>query len=145
MGSLPSSLFVLPAAQPDRTPCCRGSGAGVPRDALQRFPTGVEAGEKLRAVGNRLSPNGLGLSDGQAQVSPALLDSVLFVDRDRGRVTVQAGATVGGLLSALRPYGLTLENLASIADQQLGGFLQVGAHGTGAGLPPVDEQGQPDR
>ena len=97
-------------------------------------------GEKLRAVGNRLSPNGLGLSDGRAQVSPALLDGVLYVDRERGRVTVQAGATVGGLLAALRPYGLTLANLASIADQQLGGFTQVGAHGTGAGLPPVDEQ-----
>ena len=44
------------------------------------------------------------------------------------------------VVEALRPYGLTLQNYASIAEQQIGGFLQVGAHGTGAGVPPVDEQ-----
>jgi L-galactono-1,4-lactone dehydrogenase len=33
---------------------------------------------------------------------------------------------------------LTLPNLASIAEQQMGGFVQVGAHGTGARIAPVD-------
>ena len=43
------------------------------------------------------------------------------------------------VIEALRPHGLTLPNLASIAEQQIGGFIQVGAHGTGARIPPVDE------
>lgn len=42
------------------------------------------------------------------------------------------------MVDALRPYGLTLPNLASIAEQQMGGFVQVGAHGTGAKIAPVD-------
>ena len=44
------------------------------------------------------------------------------------------------VVDAIRPHGLTLQNYASIAEQQVGGFLQVGAHGTGASIPPVDEQ-----
>ena len=32
------------------------------------------------------------------------------------------------------------QNFASIREQQIGGFTQVGAHGTGATLPTVDEQ-----
>lgn len=44
------------------------------------------------------------------------------------------------VVEALKPYGLTLQNYASIKEQQIGGFTQAGAHGTGAGIPPVDEQ-----
>ena len=54
-------------------------------------------------------------------------------------VTVQAGARVSQVLEALRPHNLTLPNLASIAEQQIGGFVSVGAHGTGARIPPCDE------
>ena len=42
------------------------------------------------------------------------------------------------VVEALRPHGLTLPNLASIAEQQFGGFVQVGAHGTGRLVAPVD-------
>ena len=42
------------------------------------------------------------------------------------------------VVEALRPYNLTLPNLASIAEQQMGGFTQVGAHGTGKRIAPVD-------
>ena len=44
------------------------------------------------------------------------------------------------VVEALRPHGLTLQNFASIREQAIGGFIQVGAHGTGARIPPVDEQ-----
>ena len=67
-------------------------------------------------------------------------DRVLAVDAERQQVTVQAGARIKDVVEALRPHGLTLQNYASIAEQQVGGFLQVGAHGTGAAVPPVDEQ-----
>lgn len=44
------------------------------------------------------------------------------------------------MVEQLRPYDLTLQNYASVREQQIGGFTQVSAHGTGASLPPVDEQ-----
>jgi L-galactono-1,4-lactone dehydrogenase len=40
----------------------------------------------------------------------------------------------------LRKYNLTLENFASINDQSVGGFIQAGCHGTGALVPPVNDQ-----
>lgn len=98
-----------------------------------------ESGQKLRPVGSALSPNALAFcSDGMVNV--ALMDSILAIDKDSQQVTVQAGARVSQVVEALRPHGLTLQNYASIAEQQIGGFIQVGAHGTGARLPPVDEQ-----
>ena len=54
------------------------------------------------------------------------------------RLRSKPGARRTGL-EALEPHNLTLENLASIAAQQVGGFVGAGAHGTGACLPPVDE------
>lgn len=95
--------------------------------------------QKLRPVGSGLSPNGIGLSD-DGMVNLALMDEIVDIDMDRKRVTVQAGARVEQVVEALRPHGLTLQNFASIRQQQIGGFTQVGAHGTGAALPPVDEQ-----
>jgi len=97
------------------------------------------AGQKLRVVGSALSPNGIGLSDG-AMINMAQCSKILSVDPERRQVTVQAGARVSEVVEALRPHGLTLQNYASIAEQQIGGFVQVGAHGTGAAIPPVDEQ-----
>ena len=95
--------------------------------------------EPLRPCGSTLSPNGIGFcQDKGCMVNMALCDRVVSVGSDR--VVVEAGARVEQVLEALAPHGLTLENLASIAAQQIGGFEQVGAHGTGASLPPVDEQ-----
>ena len=52
---------------------------------------------------------------------------------------MQAGARVSQILAALKEQGLTLENFSSITEQQVGGWTQVSAHGTGARIPPVDE------
>lgn len=93
----------------------------------------------LRPCGSTLSPNGIGFCrENGSMLNMALCDRVVSVGADT--VTVEAGARVEQVLEALAPHGLTLENLASIAAQQIGGFVQVGAHGTGASLPPVDEQ-----
>jgi hypothetical protein len=59
------------------------------------------------------------------------------------QVTVQAGCRVQQVADHLLPHGLTLQNYASIREQQIGGFTQVSAHGTGATVPPVDEQVRP--
>ncbi|CAI5477945.1 unnamed protein product [Closterium sp. Yama58-4] len=96
-------------------------------------------GRTIRPVGSAISPNGIALS-AHGMVNLALMDRVLHVDKATGRVRVQAGARVEQVVEALRPHGLTLQNYASVREQQIGGFIQVGAHGTGAGIPPVDEQ-----
>ena len=97
------------------------------------------AGERLRVVGSALSPNGIGLSD-EAMLNMGQMDAILSIDKEKMQVKVQAGARVSTVVEELRKHGLTLQNYASIAEQQIGGFVQVGAHGTGAAIPPVDEQ-----
>jgi L-galactono-1,4-lactone dehydrogenase len=94
-------------------------------------------GTPIRPIGSALSPNGIAFQP-KGMLSMANLDQILEVDIERKTVTVQAGARVAQVVEALRPYGLTLPNLASIAEQQMGGFIQVGAHGTGATVAPVD-------
>ena len=94
-------------------------------------------GHSIRPVGSALSPNGLAFSK-NGMMSLANLDRIIDIDANRMTVTVQAGARVSHVIEALRPHGLTLPNLASIAEQQMGGFVQVGAHGTGREIAPVD-------
>ena len=106
-------------------------------EALERA---VRSGKhrKLRPCGSALSPNGVAFEE-RGMLSMALLDEVLEVDAEKKLLRVQAGARVREVVEALRPHGLTLQNYASIREQQMGGFTQVGAHGTGARIPPVDE------
>ncbi|KMT15130.1 hypothetical protein BVRB_3g062480 [Beta vulgaris subsp. vulgaris] len=98
-----------------------------------------QKGIKIRPVGSGLSPNGVGLSRA-GMVNLGLLDKVLEVDKEKKIVRVQAGIRVQQLVDQIKEFGLTLQNFASIREQQVGGILQVGAHGTGARLPPIDEQ-----
>lgn len=94
---------------------------------------------RIRPVGSGLSPNGIGLARA-GMVNLALMDKVLEVDKEKKTVRVQAGIRVQQLVDGIKDYGLTLQNFASIREQQIGGIVQVGAHGTGARLPPIDEQ-----
>ncbi|KAH6818726.1 L-galactono-1 [Perilla frutescens var. frutescens] len=98
-----------------------------------------EKKQKIRPVGSGLSPNGIGLTR-YGMVNLALMDRVLEVDQKNKRVRVEAGIRVQQLVDGIKEYGLTLQNFASIREQQIGGIVQVGAHGTGARLPPIDEQ-----
>ncbi|KAL4448874.1 hypothetical protein ABPG77_007591 [Micractinium sp. CCAP 211/92] len=98
-----------------------------------------KAGRKLRCVGSGLSPNGLSFNE-DGMVSLTLMDKILEIDEGKKQVRVQAGARVQAVADELRKHGLTLQNYASIREQTIGGFTQVSAHGTGAGIPPVDEQ-----
>jgi L-galactono-1,4-lactone dehydrogenase len=93
---------------------------------------------KLRCVGSGLSPNGIAFEK-EGMMSLSLMDKVLAVDKDRMRVTVQSGARVQDVADTIRKHGMTLLNYASIREQTVGGFTQIGAHGTGAGIPSVDD------
>jgi L-galactono-1,4-lactone dehydrogenase len=95
-------------------------------------------GQPIRPVGSALSPNAISFNSG-GMISMMNLDRIIKVDTDNMTVTVEAGARVSQVVDALREHGLTLPNLASIAEQQMGGFVQIGAHGTGAKISPVDE------
>eukprot|EP00934_Nitzschia_sp_Nitz4_P003516 Nitzschia sp. Nitz4//scaffold1_size375055//224507//226296//NITZ4_000291-RA/size375055-snap-gene-0.207-mRNA-1//1//CDS//3329541090//3506//frame0 len=95
-------------------------------------------GQPIRPIGSSLSPNGVAFQE-EGMIQMANLDRIVKVDTSNRTVTVEAGITVQRTLDALRPHGLTLPNLASIAEQQMGGFTQVGAHGTGRLIAPVDD------
>lgn len=57
----------------------------------------------------------------------------LFPSLLPSQVTVQAGCRVQQLADALKPHGLTLQNYASIREQQIGGFTQVWGRPAGMG------------
>jgi len=95
-------------------------------------------GQTVRPLGSSLSPNGVALNK-DGMISMANMDRVLEIDTEKKTITVEAGIPVREVVEALRPYNLTLPNLASIAEQQMGGFTQVGAHGTGKRIAPVDQ------
>jgi L-galactono-1,4-lactone dehydrogenase len=94
-------------------------------------------GLSVRPYGSALSPNGLSFQP-KGMMSMANLDEVIKIDTAAMTVTVQAGARVSNVIEALRPYNMTLPTLASIAEQQMGGLVQVGAHGTGRTVAPID-------
>jgi L-galactono-1,4-lactone dehydrogenase len=95
--------------------------------------------KKIRPIGTMLSPNGLSMSHKNNALSLHNFDSVV-VDPINNLVTVGAGATVSKVLKELSKFNLTLESFSSIQDQQVGGWTQVAAHGTGCTLPTVEEQ-----
>ncbi|KAF5183350.1 L-galactono-1,4-lactone dehydrogenase protein [Thalictrum thalictroides] len=70
------------------------------------------------------------------------MDEILEVDKLNKIVRVQAGITLEELLVGINEHGLTLPNFASATarEYQINDIVQVGAHGTGASLPPIDEQ-----
>merc|ERR1719487_1635845 len=72
-------------------------------------------------------------------VSMAQLDNILSVDKQKMTITVEGGARVSQILDELQKHGMTLANFSSITEQQIGGWTQVAAHGTGARIPTVDE------
>ncbi|KAF0718134.1 Aste57867_1872 [Aphanomyces stellatus] len=94
---------------------------------------------KLRCMGSGVSPNGLGFSN-DSILTLSRLDRILDVDVAANQVTVQGGVVVGDLLAHLREHGLTLQNVASIREQTIAGVTQAGCHGTGAMIPPMEEQ-----
>lgn len=105
--------------------------------------------QKIRCIGAGISPNGLGFSgkrkqasgaiEHEAMISMAMFDRILNVDTEKQQVTVEAGVVVSQLMDKLSFYGLTMQNVASIRDQHVGGIIQAGCHGTGAKIAPIDD------
>lgn len=95
-------------------------------DQLERIVKDAhEKKQRIRPVGSGLSPNGIGLTEA-GMVNLGLMDKVLEVDKGKKRVRVQAGIRVQQLVDEIKEFGLTLQNFASIREQQIGGIMQVG-------------------
>jgi len=98
----------------------------------------VEAVGAAGRAGRRVRPAGAGHSFSSAAATDGvLLDlrdyaRVLHVDRERARVTVEAGIRLRDLSRALDAAGLALPNLGDIDRQGLAGAVATGTHGTGA-------------
>eukprot|EP01083_Nonionella_stella_P088347 246155_1 len=93
----------------------------------------------LRPMGSGISPNGIAFND-EAILSMRHCNAVLNIDTNTKQITVESGITLSQLIRALKPYGLTVESIPSIQDQQIGGLTQVSAHSTGANIGPCDMQ-----
>jgi L-galactono-1,4-lactone dehydrogenase len=96
--------------------------------------------EKARPIGTSLSPNGIAMpsSPSSSVISLTAFDKIFVNPSDR-TITVGAGVTVDEILKKLAQYDLTLENFSSIREQQIAGWTQVAAHGTGCFLSTVEE------
>lgn len=99
------------------------------QEVVRVLKTHHDSHKKIRPIGQALSPNGLGMSNNDV-ISLSAIDYV-EIDKERSLVTVGAGAKVSTVLSQLKVEGLTLQNFSSIQEQQIGGWMQVAAHGTG--------------
>jgi FAD-linked oxidoreductase len=99
----------------------------------------ADAGRTVRGAGAGHSFTDAVLTEGTL-LSLDAMDRVLDVDRDSGRVRVQAGIRIQALSEALAHHGLALENLGDIDVQSIAGATATGTHGTGARLRNISSQ-----
>jgi FAD-linked oxidoreductase len=88
-------------------------------------------GHRVKVAGSGHSFTDVACTDG-IQISLDNYGRVLQVDRELGRVTVQAGIQLRELNDALAARGLAMENLGDIAYQSIAGAVSTSTHGTGA-------------
>lgn len=91
------------------------------------------AGQRLRVIGSGHSWSAVCETDGHL-VSLDRLRRIVRVDRERQRVTVEAGIRLHALSAELHRLGLALQNLGSIQEQSVAGAIATGTHGTGLGF-----------
>lgn len=105
-------------------------------DAVAR--AGAE-GLSVRAVGEGHSFTDVACTDG-VMLDLSGLGRILDVDRDAGRVTVEAGIGLARLSEVLWGHGLALENLGDIDRQTLAGAVSTATHGTGSRFRNISSQ-----
>jgi L-gulonolactone oxidase len=86
---------------------------------------------RVKVVGTGHSFTDIACTDG-VLIDLADYDRILSIDRERSRVTVQAGIPLRVLNEALAARGLAMENLGDIAYQTVAGAISTSTHGTGA-------------
>ncbi|WP_433201039.1 D-arabinono-1,4-lactone oxidase [Nocardia sp. CA-107356] len=90
-------------------------------------------GQTVRVAGAGHSFTEAVLTDG-ILLNLAEMNRILTVDRETGRVRVEAGITLNAASTALHPLGLAFPNLGDIDVQTIAGATATATHGTGATL-----------
>lgn len=97
------------------------------------------SGRRVKVVGSGHSFTGIALTDGHL-VRLGDYNHVLSVDREKRRVTVQAGISIARLSQELDKKGLALENLGDIDRQSIAGAIATATHGTGRNFGGIATQ-----
>jgi L-gulonolactone oxidase len=106
---------------------------GTEDELAQVVKRAASEGRTVKVVGSGHSFTDIACTNG-VQVQLDRYGDVLDVDRATGRVTVEAGATLGRLNDQLWAMGLALPNLGDIAYQTVSGAISTSTHGTGLRL-----------
>jgi FAD/FMN-containing dehydrogenase len=112
-----------------RTWSFRPSSVAYPESA-EEVAALVARANKVRVMGSRHSWSKGIVTDGTL-LSLDRMNRLVRVDKEKLRVTVQAGITLRALNARLEEHGLALANLGSIDAQSLAGAISTGTHGTG--------------
>ncbi|KAI8099586.1 D-arabinono-1,4-lactone oxidase-domain-containing protein [Halteromyces radiatus] len=87
--------------------------------------------KRIKVFGSGHSPSDLACTT-EFLVNIDHMDGLLSVNKEKGRVTVQAGMSLHKLHVVLKENNLALSNLGSISDQSVAGVMATASHGTGA-------------
>jgi L-gulonolactone oxidase len=90
----------------------------------------VKKAQKIRMVGTGHSWNAICLSN-DTLVNLDRYNKLLWVNKEKLQVRVQAGIKLWQLNTLLDKEGLALKNLGSIAKQSIAGAISTGTHGSG--------------
>jgi len=99
-------------------------------ERVEQIQEAVYRSKKLKALGTRHSFNDIADSPGEL-ISLKQFHKILGLDRDRRRVTIEAGVRYGELCKWLDGEGLALHNLASLPHISVAGACSTGTHGSG--------------
>ncbi|WP_329412773.1 FAD-binding protein [Nocardia vinacea] len=115
---------------------CAPAAIVAPRDTeelAEIIGRAATTGQTVRVAGAGHSFTDAVLTDG-ILLDLAKLNRILNVDRETGRVRVEAGVTLNAASNALHPLGLAFPNLGDIDVQTVAGATATATHGTGATL-----------
>lgn len=93
-------------------------------------------GQRVKVVGAGHSFTAIARTD-EVLVTLDDMGAVVGIDRDNGRVTVEAGARLFNLNPQLHAVGLAMPNLGDIAYQSVAGAISTSTHGTGLGFSSI--------
>lgn len=115
-----------------RTHSCRPQRVVRPRDEAELrtlVREAAAAGTRVKVIGARHSWSDIAMSEG-VLVSLDAMQELLEVDRERGRVRVQAGVRLHRLVELLAAQGLALAIVGSVLEQSIAGVMATGTHGS---------------
>ncbi|MCC6808345.1 MAG: FAD-binding protein [Deltaproteobacteria bacterium] len=87
--------------------------------------------KRVKVIGSGHSFSGAFATDGYL-MSLAKLNAMQVIDKDKGLVSVGAGAKLDDIKEFLAANGLAFENLGGITKQAIAGAINTGTHGSGA-------------